>query len=149
MNCEDYKPWISGYVDDQLDVDRREELRRHLDACESCRQEFEELLQLKDNLSMIQFKEPSDAELDRYWSSVYNHLERGVGWICFSLGAILLLCWGAFMIIEELIQDPGVSIVVKIGVVALIIGLVILLVSIARERLTLRKTDKYSREVER
>ena len=98
---------------------------------------------------MIQFKEPSDAELDRYWGNVYNRLERGVGWICFSLGAILLLCWGAFAMIEELIQDPGVSMVVKTGVVALIAGAVILFVSIARERLTVRKTDKYSREVER
>ena len=98
---------------------------------------------------MIQFREPSDAELDRYWSNVYNRLERGLGWILFSLGAILLLCWGAFAAIEEMIQDPNVSMVIKIGVVALVAGLVVLFVSIARERLTMRKTDKYSREVER
>jgi hypothetical protein len=98
---------------------------------------------------MIQFKEPTDAELDRYWGSVYNRLERGLGWIFFSLGSILLLCWGTFQMIEKVIEDPGVSLVVKAGTVALIVGAVILFVSIARERLTIRKTDKYSREVER
>ena len=149
MNCEDYKQRISGYVDEELDASGREQLERHLATCESCRREYEELVQFKENLAMIQFREPSDAELDRYWGNVYNRLERGVGWICLSIGAILLLCWGAFTMIEELIQDPGVSMVVKIGVVALIVGLVFLFVSIARERLTIRKKDKYSREVER
>ena len=98
---------------------------------------------------MIKFKEPSDAELERYWSRIYNRLERGVGWILFSLGAIVLICWGAFEAIEEMIQDPGISLALKVGVVALIVGGAILLVSAVRERLTVRKTDKYSREVER
>lgn len=149
MNCEHYKQWISGYVDEELDAGEREQLENHLSSCESCRRELEELVQFKESLAMIQFKEPSDAELDRYWSNIYNRLERGVGWICFSLGAILVLCWGAFAMIEELIQDPDVSITVKIGMVALIVGAVILFVSIARERLTVRKADKYSQEVER
>ena len=98
---------------------------------------------------MIKFKEPSDAELERYWRSVYNRLERGVAWILFSLGAIVVICWGAFLAIEEMIKDPAISIVLKVGVVALIVGGVVLFVSLVRERLTLRKTDKYSREVER
>ncbi len=149
MNCENYRQWISGYVDEELDANQREQLESHLHTCESCRRELEELVQFKESLAMIQFTEPSDAELDRYWSKIYNRLERGVGWICFSLGAILVLCWGAFAMIEELIRDRELSMVVKVGMVALIVGAVILFVSIARERLTVRKTDKYSREVER
>jgi predicted anti-sigma-YlaC factor YlaD len=149
MNCDDYRPWISGYVDEELAPQEREQLESHLQSCESCRRELEELVQFKEQLAMIQFNEPTDAELDRYWRSVYNRLERGLGWILFSLGTILLLCWGAFEVIEEMIRDPNVSMVVKIGVVALVVGLVVLFVSIARERLTIRQTDKYSREVER
>jgi len=149
MNCEDYRQWISGYVDEELDANEREQLESHLSTCESCRRELEELVQFKESLTMIQFKEPLDAELDRYWSGVYNRLERGVGWISFSLGAILLLCWGAFEMIEEVIQDPTVSTVVKVGMVALIVGAVILFVSLVRERLMIQRKDKYSREVER
>jgi predicted anti-sigma-YlaC factor YlaD len=149
MNCEDYRQWISGYLDEELDAGRREQLQQHLQTCEACRRELEELVQIKENLAMIHFKEPLDADLDRYWSNVYNRLERGVGWICFSLGAILLLCWGAFEMIEEVIQDPAVSMIVKIGMVALIVGTVILFVSLARERLMIQRKDKYSREIER
>ncbi|MBN2293226.1 MAG: heavy metal-binding domain-containing protein [Pirellulales bacterium] len=136
MNCEDYKKRINGYVDEEIEADERESIERHLSVCESCRREYEELVQFKETLDMIQFKEPTNAELGRYWSNIYNRLERGLGWICFSLGAILLLCWGAFTMIEELVEDPKVSVVVKIGAIALIFGMVILFVSIARERLT-------------
>ncbi len=98
---------------------------------------------------MIEFKEPSDKELDRYWSRVYNRLERGLSWILFSLGLIIVTCWGIFKCIEEVFEDPDISMTVKVGVVMLIVGLVALIVSTLRERLTLRKTDKYSQEVER
>jgi len=149
MSCENYREWITGYVDDELPPPQREQLEDHLRACEACKRELEESLALKEHLTMIKFKEPSDAQLERYWSRIYNRLERGVGWILFSLGAIVLICWGAFEAIEEMIQDPGISLVLKVGVVALIVGGAILLVSAVRERLTVRKTDKYSQEVER
>ena len=98
---------------------------------------------------MADSTEPTDAKRNGYWRSVYNRLERGVGWICFSVGAILLLCYGAFKLIEEMIRSPSVAVVVKVGVVGLILGVVILVVSVVRERLVLRKKDKYSEEVER
>ena len=149
MSCEDYRQLITGYVDDELSVADRQRLESHLRACDACRRELEELVAFKEHLTMLKFKEPSDAELQRYWSSIYNRLERGVGWILFSLGAIVVLCWGAFEAIEEMIKDPAISLVLKVGVVSLIVGGVVLFVSLVRERLTVRKTDKYSREVER
>jgi len=149
MSCEDYRPLITGYVDDELSAADRRRLESHLRACDACRRERDELVAFKEHLTMIKFKEPSDAELERYWKRVYNRLERGVGWILFSLGAIVVLCWAAFAAIEAMIKDPDVSLVLKVGVVSLIAGGVVLFVSIVRERLTVRKTDKYSREVER
>ena len=136
-------------MDDELDAAELQQLERHLQTCESCRRELAELVEIKENLAMIRFKEPLDVELDRYWSSVYNRLERGVGWLCFSLGAILLLCWGALEIIEEMLLDPTLSLVVKTGTVALIVGTVILFVSLLRERLMIQRQDKYSREIQR
>ena len=98
---------------------------------------------------MVKLKEPSDLELQQYWSGVYNRLERGIGWILFSVGAIIVLCYGGFKLIEEVIKDPSVGLLLKIGLVALVFGIVILFVSILRERLRVRKVDKYSKEVKR
>jgi hypothetical protein len=104
---------------------------------------------LKESLAMMKFKEPSDVELEKYWASIYSRLERGAGWVLLSLGAILLLCYGSFRLLEGLIKDPTVDVVVKVGVVALVFGVVILFVSLLRERLAVRKADRYSKEIER
>jgi predicted anti-sigma-YlaC factor YlaD len=149
MTCQEYQALLTGYIDDELPDEERRRLDHHLHVCQACSQELKELLAIKEHLSMIKIKEPSDAELERYWSRVYNRLERGVGWILFSLGSIILLCYGAFKLIEEVVRDPGLSLVLKIGVVSLIFGGVVLFVSLLRERLSVRKTDKYSREVEK
>ena len=149
MSCQDHRQLLTGHIDGELSPQQDRRLKSHLDGCEACRRELEELAQIKEQLTMIKFEEPSDAELERYWSGIYNRLERGAGWILFSLGTIIVLCYGGFKLVEEIVRDPGISLLLKIGVVALIFGSVVLFVSLFRERLTLKKTDKYSREVER
>jgi hypothetical protein len=149
MKCEEYKVWITGYVDHELPDEQRQQLEEHLRDCQTCQRELRETVAIKENLTMIKFKEPSDADLQRYWSSVYNRLERGVGWVLFSLGAIIALCYGGIRLVEQVIVDPNIAVVAKVGIIALIVGGAVLIVSVLRERLTVRKTDKYSREVER
>ena len=60
-----------------------------------------------------------------------------------SVAAIILLIYGGFKLIEEIIKDPTVDIILKVGLVGLIAGLAILFVSVLRERLYLRKKDPY------
>lgn len=149
MNCDEFKPLITGYLDDELPPEERALLEDHLADCEACARELAQLTRLKEELSMMEFEEPTDAELARYWRSVYNRLERGLGWVLFSVGAIIVLCYGGFKLIEEMIKDPGIAVLLKVGVVALVFGTVVLFVSLLRERLAVRKVDKYSKEVER
>ena len=149
MSCEDYDQMMSGYIDGELSPAHRDQFERHVRDCDSCRQRLGELVAIKEQLTMIKFKEPTDAELDRYWGHVYNRLERGIGWILFSLGSIILLCYGGFLLVEELLGDPEVPIGIKVGIVALVVGGAALFVSLLRERLTTRKSDKYSQEIER
>jgi len=149
MSCERFGPLLSGYVDGELAAEERRRLEEHLKTCEACRGDLEGLKTLKDDLALLKFREPSDAELERYWAGVYNRLERGMGWILISLGAILLLSYGAFQFVESFLLDSPVSWVVKVGAAVLVSGLVVLLVSLVRERLVVRKTDRYSKEVDR
>jgi len=149
MNCDEFKPMLTGYVDGELSAELRAALEQHLDGCEACNRELASLSRLKEELAMMKFKEPTDVELERYWHSVYNRLERGLGWVLFSLGAIIVLCYGGFKLVEEIVRDPGVAVLLKVGIVALVFGTVILFVSLLRERLAVVKVDRYSKEVER
>lgn len=149
MKCDDFKSLMMGYLDDELEPDLRSKVEAHLADCPDCRKELEQFRRMKEELKMVKFKEPSDAELERYWSNIYNRLERGIGWITLSLGAIILLSYGGFKLVEEVIKDPEIGLLIKVGVLALVFGTVVLFVSLLRERLALLKTDKYSKEVER
>ena len=135
MKCEQYEVMLTGYIDGELTDAQQVELEAPLDTCQNCRDELAQIKSLWEELAMLKFYEPTDAELDRYWSGIYNRLERGLGWMLFSVGAVVLLSYGAFKLIEDLITDPAIAMAVKIGSAALLLGLVLLFVSILRERL--------------
>lgn len=149
MNCDECSELLDGYVDDELTPEQRATVDAHLADCEACRAQLHDLNLLKEHLSMITFREPTDDELERYWQSVYNRLERGAAWVLVSIGAILLGCTGAFLLVEHVIRNPGVGLAAKVGLSALVVGVVVLFVSLLRERLRIRRLDKYSKEIKR
>ena len=149
MSCDPFQSLITGYLDGELSDEQRTALEVHLADCQGCQRELAEERELKAGLETVTFREPGDDELERFWQGVYNRAERGVGWVLLTIGAIALLSFGAIMLIGKLFADSGISWIVKIGVVAVMAGVVLLFVSILRERLTVRKTDKYSKEVMR
>lgn len=149
MTCEDLKPLLAGYVDGELPAKDRAKVEEHVRTCESCAHELEDLRSLSEELGAMEFAEPTDAQLARYWRGVYNRLERKLGWTLFTVGAVVLLCYGGFQLVEETVTDPQCAIALKVGVVAIVAGAVVLFVSILRERLAIRKHDRYSREVDR
>ena len=85
---------------------------------------------------------------DDYWTNVYNRLERGISWLLISLGAIIVLAFAGWEALSALIADQEMNPLLKIGIFVLLIGSVILIVSILREKLLVKRIDKY-REVKR
>jgi len=148
MRHQKIKELISLYLEGELDNRERKIVEQHIKECEECRKEFEELNKLEEVLKKMEFKKPSDEIWKTYWSSIYNRLERKIGWILFSIGAIILLFWGVYKLIEELIKDPTIPLILKIGILAFFAGAIILLVSILREQLFMRKRERY-KEVEK
>jgi hypothetical protein len=144
-----YKALLMGFIDGELAPGERKEFEQHLAGCRECSAELEEFRKLKEVTDMVRFGEPEDKVWEAYWRGIYNRVERGIGWILVSVGAVLLLAFGAFKLIEKLLTDPTVSLILKIGVSALLLGLVFLLVSLVRERVFGLKQDRYSREVKR
>lgn len=96
----------------------------------------------------MEFKKPSKEVWEVYWASVYNRLERRMGWILLSIGAMILLFFGGYKAIEGIIQDTTIPIILKAGILALLAGVVVLLVSLIRERFFVRKRERY-KEVEK
>lgn len=143
MKCLKSKEQLMGYLDGELDKEQVRCLEQHLSQCADCKQELEDFRRLIAVTSDVNLREPEQKLWDQYWSGLYNRIERGIGWILFSVASIALLIWGGFKVIESIIVDPQIGVMLKIGLLALLGGLSILLVSVTRERLYFRKKDRY------
>lgn len=143
MKHEQIKHLITAYLEGELRDEEKKQVESHLASCEECQREFEDLNQLEEVLNKMKLQKPSKEIWDVYWSSVYNRLERKVGWIVLSIGLIILICIGAFSAIDAFFTDPETPLLLKIGLVIFVFGGVIVFVSILREQLFFRKKERY------
>ncbi|UCC39366.1 MAG: zf-HC2 domain-containing protein [Candidatus Aminicenantes bacterium] len=148
MDHQKIKELISSYHDRELDEEKRRQVEEHLEECPECRREFEEMGKFEEVMSKMELKKPPREVWQVYWASIYNRLERRFGWILLSIGAMILIFYGGYKMVEGIIQDPTTPLLLKIGILVLMAGLVVLLVSLVREQFFVRKRERY-KEVEK
>jgi len=128
---------------DMLTDEERRAFEEKLAQDPGLQAELEEFRKLKAVTSSVRYADLPDEVWEQYWHSIYRKTERGIGWILFSIGAIVLLCFGGYTLFSELWSDPEAPMWLKIGVSALGAGSVFLLVSYGRERLFAYNRDRY------
>ena len=143
MTCHDFKDLMMGYLDNELSDESRRRFEEHVAACPECANELKEFKRLKIITDEVTLVEPEDRLWQDYWNDIYNRIERGVGWIVFSVAAILLTIYGGFRTIEAIIRDPKIEFIFKAGLLALLVGLAVLFVSVLRERIYFWRRDRY------
>jgi predicted anti-sigma-YlaC factor YlaD len=148
MTCRNYKDLMMAYLDNEIDDEQKRAFEEHLASCPQCTKELKEFQKLKQLTDSVTLAEPEDQIWQQYWGNVYNRVERGIGWILFSVAAILLAIYGGFELIENIIRDQTVGMLLKVALLVLITGLAILFVSVLRERIYFWKKDRY-RDVRR
>jgi predicted anti-sigma-YlaC factor YlaD len=145
MSCDTFKPLLMGYLDEELTELEAQRVERHLQKCGDCTNELQEFRKLKEVTHDMRVITPEDKHWDQYWASVYNRLERKVGWILVSIGSIILLAYAIYTLAETFIFGRNIPILIRVGVIALVGGFCTLLISVLRERLFISKSDKYER----
>lgn len=89
-----------------------------------------------------------ESQEEIYFYKFFSKIERAVGWFFFITGLIILISYGLYEFVLALLRDSQLNIVFKVGIFFVIIGFLILLFSIIREKIILSRTDKY-RKVEK
>lgn len=139
LDCQQIDEMLSGYLDGELTQGDRQRVDLHLEACSKCRGVYEELADLRESVGKMSFGEISRQE----WSEIMNDLpiraSRGAGWLLYVAGFLIVCGFGCY----EFVADDTVPALIKTGIGALVIGSLLLFVSVLRERLIVRKTDKY------
>ncbi len=88
---------------------------------------------------------PPEEVWDTFLEGVYNRAERQTGWFVFIVGAVALAAFGVYLFVVE----PWASAALKLLIATPIVGLLIVFISVLRQRLFVAKTDRYSREIKR
>lgn len=142
-SCEEIRELMSGYLDNELDADQTARLETHLAQCPSCRDELEDMTLVVTAASTLTVDQPPEDVWDDFLGNVYARMERRLGWTLFWLGCAALGCFGLY---EFFIVSTSSS-VAKLATGSTIGGIVVLFVSVLRQRLAIRKSDRYSKNV--
>lgn len=135
-------------LDGEISGDEQRELDAILEAHPEIRKEYQMMSRVKEVTGAMTYDSPPEEVWDRYWTSVYNKFERGVGWILISIGTAVLLAYGSWRWLETVWGDTGLPLFIRIAILSVAAGLFVLTISVIREKLFTRKHDPY-KEIER
>jgi hypothetical protein len=135
-------------LDGEISGEDRRELDRYLETDAGLRDEWETMGRVKEVTSSMAFREPPEEVWSEYWTSVYNRVERGIGWIFISIGAVVVLAYAAWEVVHAMFEDSDVPMFLKVAILAIAVGFLVLAVSVIREKLFTRRRDPY-KEIER
>ena len=143
-SCKDVEELLHGYLDKELLQFDEQRVRNHLDECASCQHTLDEYRKMKEDVAAMEYEMPAENEWDQHKPVMAVRVSRGIGWLLFCAAVAILTIFGIY----EFTVDPAVKALEKVGVLALLLGVVFLFVSVAYERMLTAKSDKYT-EVEK
>lgn len=142
MSHEVERETLMRYLDGELPAGERERVEDHLERCTECRREVEMFGRMKRELSEL----PDGGRRrgrESIWDAVDRRLTRPFGWILLVVGVLIWAGWATWVFVNS-----EVAVVEKLSTGAVVIGLLLLLVSVGRERYREWQDDPY-RDVER
>ena len=139
---------VMAYLDGELPASEMKEVADLIEKDTAYREAYLSLKKMKEVTQKMKFRQLPEMFWDEYWEHVYNRIERGISWILISLGAIIIGSFLAWHLIEKLLKDQNINVWLKAGIFIFFAGIIVLFLSILREKIMVRKVDKY-REIER
>jgi anti-sigma factor RsiW len=134
---------LSAYVDGELDAHDVARIEAHLAADAESRREVEQLRRLKGVTGALRLREPPPEVWEDFWRSAYNRGERSLGWLLLGLAVLVVGGWGVTELLQDLLGTESLPLLVKGAVIGGGAGLVLLVVSVVRERIHVRGRTRY------
>ena len=136
-------PLLSAYVDGELDPDDVVRVEAHLARHPETQTEVERLRRLKGLTGRLRLKEPPPEAWEAFWQSVYNRAERSLGWLLLTVGLVVIGGWALLQLVQALLAAEDLPLLVKGAVFLLGGGILVLLISVIRERIYKRNRTRY------
>lgn len=136
---EQVKELLSAHLDGELTQVDSQRVRVHLEDCEECRRRFKQLGELKRITSDLKFVDPPEDKMNELEQRLSVQTPRRIGW-----GLLLggLAAWIAYAV-YLFVTDPQLATWEKLLTGAIVIGAVLLLISVLRQRWLELPHDRY------
>ncbi len=136
-NCYDFRADLASYVDGELHGADLEKFEYHLAECTECVREVAIFRSLKGELQEMGI-EKQEVPGGTVWGDVNKRITRPSGWIFLVIGVVMFLVYAVY----TFIQSP-LDLFEKLATGFVVIGFIVLLASVAHERIRSYKTDPY------
>ncbi|MCK4773849.1 MAG: zf-HC2 domain-containing protein [Candidatus Krumholzibacteria bacterium] len=139
MECNRFQSDGMRLLDGELTEEEKSQYEAHVGQCDDCRHELESLGRVVALTDELRLRVPDDEFWDGYWESVYRRSERSFGFFLVIAGVLAVLLYGVF----KAVTSPKLFTYEGISVTVILFGLVVIFVSVARERYHESKNDPY------
>jgi hypothetical protein len=143
MMDEHTKELICRVVDGLATAEQERELNMRAEQEPELARELDEQRSATAHCMSVGQREAMDDLDDAFWGRVSNRIQYRAGWGFVILGSVLLTGYALY----ELMTDPGVDLVFRVSIGALVVGFGLLFLSVLRHRLRVRSHDRYTEVV--
>lgn len=130
---------LSAYLDGELTQADEQRVRIHLEDCEECRLAFEQLRQLQRITADMKFSDPPEDKMREIEERLSVQAPRMAGWTLLLGGLTVWILYAVYLFVT----DPKLLTWQKLVSGAVVIGFVLLLISVLRQRLLELPLDRY------
>ncbi len=130
---------LSGYIDGELTQQQQQRVRIHCEACRECAEELEQLESLRKEVGKSRLSPLGEDIWREHMKEPTVEITRGLGWILFIAGVLGI----SGIAVYEFVIDTSMATHIKVITGLVWLGMGALLVSVLRQRLIERKSDKY------
>lgn len=131
---------LSGFIDGELTQQEHQRVRLHCERCEICSKQLAELTALRKQVGQTTFGTHNANQWREEMDDMPTRASRGLGWLLLIGGALIA---AGFFVVVFFLNVDGLSLVERLIIGGIYGGLLLLFVSVLRQRLIERKTDKY------
>ena len=130
---------LSGYLDGELTQQERQRVALHCESCEQCRTILEDLTEIRERMGKSAISMMGEDKWRENMEETGVQVSSMIGWVLFIIGMVLIT--GAVFV--QVLFNDDLSGLERFMIFAIYGGLAALFVSVLRQRLIERKTDKY------
>lgn len=131
---------LSGYIDGELTQQDRQRVQLHCEQCSACSTQLEELQTLRTEIGKSALSNVSQDVWRETTTDSATNASRGIGWLLLIGGVLVAAGLALYEFITEIGSMSTSTILILGGIYG---GLLLLFVSVLRQRLLERRTDKY------